>query len=139
MRWPAPIAWSGNSQAITRPETGNNPPYLHPEDVRAEPGRTPELYRTGAGPGNAQRTPLDKIIATADKNLFKTMAKGGGVPLASTNVPSAMNAGRGAEDSTAEPPRLPAAPEPKEAKKDEKKDGKEGKKDEPKTPGGDKK
>jgi hypothetical protein len=92
-----------NSRAITSPEVGSNPPYLHPEDVRAEPGRTPELF------GKA-KVPIDKIIAAADKNLFPVQKEQSG-PLPSTNVPTASNAGRGADHAVVVEPKLPVLPE----------------------------
>jgi len=94
----------GNERAITSPETGDNPPYLHPEDVRAEPGRTPELF-------SKARVPLDKILAGADKALFPVQEKQSG-PLASVNWTTAANAGRGAEHALAVSPKLPVEPVP---------------------------
>jgi hypothetical protein len=92
-----------NERAIPSPEVGQNPPYLHPEDIRAEPGRTPELF------GRA-KTPIDKIIAAADKNLFPVQKEKSG-PLPSTNVSTEANAGRGAGHAIAVMPELPVLPE----------------------------
>lgn len=140
----------GDSRAITRPEAkSGNPPYLYPEDSRAEPGRTPELYRTGKVEGaNYSRVSLATVIGAADKNLFPKQ-KAGTAPRPKWEEPTAANAGRGFGPSTAEPPPLPNPPEPKkdepkkvDPKKDEKKgDAKAGdpkkedaKKDEKKEP-----
>lgn len=124
---------SGYPQAITSPEAGQNPPYLSPQDIQADKGRTPELFRTGPVGNGFSRVPLDKVIAEADKGLFKAVPKGQSLPIGSTGRATAANAGR------SEPPRLPAAPAPKDVKKDEPK--KDEKKEPPKggTPGGDKK
>jgi len=113
-------------RAITRPETKTgNPPYLHPEDSRAEPGRTDELFAKARGKS------LDKVISEASPKDFPVQ-KQGTKPTPSWHLVSAMNAGRGADHATAEPPPLPNPPEPKkeEPKKDEKKE--EPKKEEPK-------
>lgn len=121
---------TGDSRAMTRPEAkAGNPPYLYPEDSRADPARTPELFRSGKVEGtNYSRVSLETVIGAADKNLFRAQ-KAGTSPRASWQVPSGSNAARGAET-----PALPNLPEPKkdDAKKDEPK--KDDKKEPPKGP-----
>jgi hypothetical protein len=104
---------TGDARAITRPETKEgNPPYLHPEDNRADRQRTPELFRVGWTGKDKQfaRVPLDDIIDGRVKALFPVQ-KNGTKPIASSNLPTAANAGRGAEHSLAIPPKAPASPE----------------------------
>lgn len=120
----------GDARVVTRPEVeSQNPPYLHPEDVRPDPVRTPELY------AKAPNEPLSEIIAKPNQALFPVQTAAS-LPLSSSNVPSGANAGRGAEQSSATPPVLPKVPEiKKDDKKDPQKD-KEPKKDAPQPPKG---
>ncbi|MBA4063651.1 MAG: hypothetical protein C0501_08055 [Isosphaera sp.] len=118
----------GDARAITRPEVpGTNPAYLHPEDIHADPARTPELYRTGDG-----RVPIDRVMAAADPKWFPAAAKDGQSPPPTwATTPLAANAGRGAHDAVVIVPQLPAGAAPKgppppkkdDPKKEEKKDG----------------
>ena len=106
---------SGEARAMPRPELSvaeGNSPELHPEDLKPTKERFPELYATGAG-----KYGLDKTMELNDealKSLFpvqKTVTK----PPDSQHVPTAANAGRGAEGSLAIVPPTPkiAAPTPK--------------------------
>ncbi len=109
------------SRAITRPELPEgNSPELHPEDLRATKDKYPELYRTGGG-----KVGLDKTMGLNDdalKTLFPVQ-KAGSKLIGSRHVPTAANAGRGAEESLVE---IPKPPEPKaeEKRPDPKPDGK---------------
>lgn len=107
---------SGDSRSFTRPEQkSGNPPYLHPEDSRAEPARTPELF------GKAKGIPLDQVIGRADANVFKVQEGADKRDWSvSSTTPSGANAGRGAEHSQAVPP-VPPGPSVKkvEPKKEE--------------------
>jgi len=121
---------SGNSRAITRPEdpNGENPPYMYPEDNRADPARTPELFRIGWADKDHHfaHVPLNDVMAGQVANLFPVQ-KNGSKPLSSSHRPTAANAGQGAEHSQAEMPKLPVVAE---AKHDDHKD--DHKKEEPK-------
>ncbi len=125
---------SGNNRSITRPEdpTGDNPPYLHPEDNRATPELTPELFRTGWGDKEKKfaHVPITAVLNGQVSSLFPVQAHGSR-PLTSAHTPTAANAGQGAEHSLAVIPALPVAPEAKHDHKDEPKK-EEPKKDEPK-------
>ncbi|WP_439628119.1 hypothetical protein [Gemmata sp.] len=129
------VVRTGNSRAITRPTdpNGNNPPYVYPEDSRADADRTPELFRTGWADGGrtVAQVPLAAVLDGAAPKLFPFQDHGSR-PTASTHLPTASNAGRGAEHAEAVMPRVHQVPATApEAKKDEpKKD--EAKKDEPK-------
>lgn len=104
---------TGDSRAITRPETKEgNPPYMHPEQNRANRELTPELYRAGWTGKDKQsaRIPIDDILDGKVKNLFPVQ-KSGTNPTSSVHLPTAANAGRGAEHSLAEMPKAPAAPD----------------------------
>ncbi|MFM8274676.1 MAG: hypothetical protein ACKODX_20425 [Gemmata sp.] len=94
---------TGDARIITRPEVpGVNSPELHPEDLNPTKDRFPELY-----PAEANRFSLDKAMALNDaalKALFKSSAPA--LPAgASRHQPTGANAGRGAEDSKAVPPK----------------------------------
>jgi len=133
---------TGNNRAITRPEeaNGENPPYLYPEDNRADAARTPELFRAGWGDKEKKfaHVPLSSVLTGEVPALFPVQAHGS-KPLTSSHLPTAANAGRGAEHSTAEPPALPAvdAKHPAGEHKDEPK--KDQPKDAPKDTKGEKK
>jgi hypothetical protein len=128
---------TGNSRAITRPEdpNGGNPPYVYPEDSRADAARTPELYRTGWADADRKvaQVPLAAVLDGAAPKLFPFQDHGSR-PTSSTHVPTGSNAGRGAEHSEVVMPRVHQVPASvAEPKKDEpKKD--EPKKDAPKAP-----
>lgn len=118
------------ARAITRPETAEgNSPELHPEDLRITKARFPELYQTGGG-----KVPIDKVMDLGDsqlKALFPVQSDGT-QPIGSQHVPTAANAGRGADESEV---ILPTAPEPKkEAKKPEDKKSEDKKPEPPKAP-----
>jgi hypothetical protein len=100
---------TGDDRAITRPEKpGANSVYLHPQDILADPTRTPQLFRTGDG-----RVPLDRLMAAADPKLFPVAAKDGqSDPPSWATTPLAANAGRGAHDAVVDVPELPAAAAP---------------------------
>lgn len=101
---------SGNSRAITRPELSvaeGNSPELHPEDLIPTKDRFPALYASGDG-----KYGLDKTMSLADaelKTLFPVQ-KDGTKPASSLHVPSAANAGRGAEESCVVLPGTPQIP-----------------------------
>ncbi len=103
----------------TRLKDGNSP-HLHPEDNIPNKDRFPELYKASNG------TPLDKTMALNDGELKAKFKSSGPAlsPEASRHVPTGANAGRGAEGSTAVPPKSPEVkpepapiPKPKEEKK----------------------
>ncbi len=86
-----------------------NSPQLHPEDLNPTKDRFPELYAAGQN-----RYGLDKTMALGDealKSLFPVQA-GGAKPADSQHVPTASNAGRGAEGSVVAVPPLPKIPAP---------------------------
>jgi hypothetical protein len=124
----------GHSRSITsREKPGVNSVNLHPEDIHANPINTPALFKTGwVDRGKTvARISIDDALALAAENKANKIlpvAKTPEPPRASTHVPSASNAGRGAEGSQAPPPRLPGSE--KETPKD--KQPPEGKK----SPGG---
>ena len=106
----------GNERAITSPETAEgNSPELHPEDLIATKDRFPALFATGG-----DRYGLDRTMALSDKALAELfqVQKPGSRPIRSPHLPSAANAGRGAEDSEVTVPATPqikapgAAPAP---------------------------
>lgn len=103
---------SGDARAITRPETATgNSPELHPEDIRPNKENTPELYKDGwldPSKAFAHIAINDAMKIGLQKGMFPTDKKGTEPPK-SSNVPSAANAGRGAEASTVVPPKLPDA------------------------------
>ncbi|QJW93853.1 hypothetical protein [Frigoriglobus tundricola] len=89
-----------------------NSPQLHPEDLNPTKERFPELYATGQN-----RLGLDKTMALSDealKSLFPVQA-GGAKPADSQHVPTASNAGRGAEGSVVVVPASPKIPAPAQA------------------------
>ncbi len=100
-------------RAITRPKLQDgNSRHLHPEDLILTKDGSPEVYVTDKG-----RVGLDKTMTLGNevlKNLFKTQVTGS-KPDDSQFVPTAANAGRGAEGSLVVVPKLPEAkqPEPK--------------------------
>lgn len=102
---------SGDARAIPRPElpvVDGNSPELHPEDLRPTKERFPALFAGGPG-----KQGLDATMALSDdklKGLFPVQ-KPDTKPTDSRHLPTAANAGRGAEDSKAEVPG--AAPAPK--------------------------
>jgi len=104
---------SGDNRAMPRPEdpSGNNPPYMHPEDNQADPTRTPELFRTGWGDKDKKfaHVPLNDILGGQVPGLFPVQAHPSR-PLTTQHLPTAANAGRGAEHSMAVPPKLEEAP-----------------------------
>jgi hypothetical protein len=123
----------GNERAITSPETAEgNSPELHPEDLIPTKERFPALYATGGGKYGLDRTMALSDKALAELKLFPVQ-KPGSQPKSSRHVPTAANAGRGAEDSeviapavpTIVPPGTPPAPPPnKDKDKDKDKGGK---------------
>lgn len=118
---------SGNARAITRPEDndGSNPPYMHPEDNRADATRTPELFRL-AWEGKDKKVavvPLSDVMTAKLPKLFPVQAHGTKPP-SSEHLPTASNSGRGAEHAEAVMPKLPSGPQapvPPEKKPEEKK------------------
>jgi hypothetical protein len=123
---------SGEARAISRPELPEgNSPELHPEELRPTKGedKFDPLFVTGP-----DRIGIDKTMSLSDaalKALFPVQP-GASLPLNSRHVPTAANAGRGAEGSLAVSPELPKEPKKEEQpkkkeeqpKKDEKKDNK---------------
>lgn len=114
---------TGSSRSITRPEdpNGNNPPYVHPEDSRADADRTPELFRAGWADADRKvaQVPLSAVLDGAVPKLFP-LQDAGSRPISSTHLPTGSNAGRGAEHSEAVMPKVPQVPSSApEAKKDE--------------------
>jgi hypothetical protein len=110
------------ARAITRPElpTGNSP-EIHPEELRPTPENFPSLFGSGQG-----KVGIDKTMSLNNdtlKALFPVQPNGT-KPANSQHVPTASNAGRGAEGSQVIVPELPKQAEDKKAepKKDEKKD-----------------
>ena len=116
---------SGDARAIPRPELSvadGNSPELHPEDLRPTKDRFPALFAGGPG-----KMGLDATLAKSDAELARLfpVQKKDGQPAAkepnSRHLPTAANAGRGAEDSKAEVPGAtpaPHAPNPIDAKGD---------------------
>jgi hypothetical protein len=100
----------GDPRIFGRPlaATGNSP-EIHPEDIHANKTNTPELFKTGPidQEKTASRITIDEAMKLAvDKNLFPAQKAGTAKPN-TTNVPSEANAGRGAGESSADPPKLP--------------------------------
>jgi hypothetical protein len=111
---------TGESRAITRPETDTgNPPELHPEDIRPTKHNTPELFEGGPlhDDKSVVRIPIEdamrRVLEEAKVRL--PVAQLGTAPPGSGHVPSAANAGRGAAESKAEPPKLPEVAMPPKA------------------------
>ena len=98
---------SGDARAIPRPElpvADGNSPELHPEDLRPTKERFPALFAGGPG-----KQGLEVTMALSDdklKGLFPVQAAGA-KPTDSRHLPTAANAGRGAEGSKAEVPGAP--------------------------------
>jgi hypothetical protein len=106
----------GDARAITEPETPTgNSPEIHPEDIQPSPKNTPELYKSGPNgkDKSANHIPIDQAMKLAVEQARK--AEKGGMT-SSWNVPTAANAGRGAADSVAVPPKLPSPPKTGEGK-----------------------
>jgi hypothetical protein len=100
----------GNERAITSPEAAEgNSPELHPEDLIVTKERFPALYATGGG-----KYGLDRTMALSDQALGKLfrVQEPGSRPIRSPHVPTAANAGRGAEDAEVIPPATPKIPVP---------------------------
>lgn len=93
------------ARAVPRPELPEgNPPEIHPEELRATKDRYPALFATGSN-----KLGVDKALELSDatlKGLFPVQANGA-KPLQSQHVPTASNAGRGAEESVVEAPPAP--------------------------------
>jgi hypothetical protein len=110
----------GNSRSITSRERPDvNSPNLHPEDIRANPSNTPALYKTGwVDPGKSvARISIDEALALAAENKGNKILPVTKTPdhlRGSMHVPTAANAGRGADGSLAEPPQLPGTPKDKQ-------------------------
>ncbi len=111
---------SGEARAISRPELSvaeGNSPELHPEDIRPTKDRFPALYSGGPG-----KYGLDATMGLNDKALeaLFPVQTTGTKPADSRHVPTAANAGRGAEGSLAVMPGVPkiqgATPDPKGGK-----------------------
>lgn len=103
---------SGDARAIPRPElpvSAGNSPELHPEDIIPTKERFPELYSTGAG-----KYGLDKTMSLDDKALAALfpVQKTGTKPTSSQHMPTASNAGRGADESLVQVPGTPNVPPP---------------------------
>ena len=102
----------GGDQARAKNEpllAEGNSPQLHPEDLIPTKDRFPELYANGQN-----RYGLDRTMTLSDealKTLFPVQA-GGARPADSQHVPTAANAGRGAEESVVAAPTLPKIPAP---------------------------
>lgn len=94
------------ARAITRPETADgNSPELHPEDLRATKDRYPELYQTGGG-----KYGLDRALGLTDEKALAALfpvQPNGAKPIDSQHMPTAANAGRGADGSTVTIPPVP--------------------------------
>ena len=111
---------SGNSRAITQPEKPvGNSPWIHPDDIRANPTNTPALYRFGWTDASKKfaRIPIDDAmeiaLQPADKGGLRIAEKKQqSAPSDSWHVPTAANAGR-----PEPPPVPPAAPEGKPGEK----------------------
>jgi hypothetical protein len=105
---------SGESRAITQPEKPvGNSPWIHADDVRANPTNTPALYKFGwIDPSKKfARISIDDAMELALQPADKgglPIAKSQSAPRGSSQVPTAANAGR-----PAPPPVPPAAPEGK--------------------------
>jgi hypothetical protein len=119
----------GNARSITSLERPiGNSPWIHPEDLRVNPDNTPTLFRGGwldAGKTRA-RLSIDDAIAIAarkDSAVLKTSATPA-APIASQNLSTAANAGRGEGSSAAPPPRDPLSPKEAAPGKAEGKKGK---------------
>jgi hypothetical protein len=103
---------SGDARAIPRPELSvaeGNSPELHPEDLIPTKERFPSLYATGDG-----KYGLDKTMSLDDKALalLFPVQKTGTKPANSQHVPTAANAGRGADESLVVIPGTPNIPAP---------------------------
>jgi hypothetical protein len=101
----------GDARGMTQPETETgNPPELHPEDIRVSQKNTPELYESGpvGNDKSARRIPIDEAMKLALKNDFPVQkdVEETKAPK-SAHIPTESNAGRGASESVAEPPKLP--------------------------------
>ena len=103
---------SGDARAIPRPELSvaeGNSPELHPEDLIPTKERFPALYVTGDG-----KYGLDKTMSLDDEALqaLFPVQKAGTQPANSRHVPTAANAGRGADESLVVIPGTPKIPVP---------------------------
>ena len=107
----------GDARAITEPETPTgNSPELHPEDIQVSKKNTPELFESGPVPqdksaedksGNdksANRIPIEQAMTLILEKLPARKLEKGEMP-SSIKVPTGANAGRGAADSVAVPPK----------------------------------
>ena len=111
------------ARAITRPELPDgNSPEIHPEDLRVTKERFPALYQSGGG-----KYSVDAVMGLNDEKALKALFPSSGPPLspaASQHVPTASNAGRGADESLVIIPPTPKIPAPKpEDKKPDPKPG----------------
>jgi hypothetical protein len=100
----------GDARGMPRPETAEgNSPELHPEDLIPNKDRFPSLYAGGDG-----RLGLDKTMSLSDEGLkqYFSVQKAGTKPPVSQHVPTASNAGRGAEGSQVILPTTPNVPAP---------------------------
>jgi hypothetical protein len=111
---------TGESRAVPRPETDTgNPPELHPEDIRPTKHNTPELFEPGPihDDKTVARISIDDAmrLLVEQKTHLLPVDKTGTAPPRSGHMPSAANAGRGAAESKAEPPKLPEVAMPPKA------------------------
>jgi len=110
----------GASRSITRPETltGNSPEY-RPEDIRVSEKNTPTLYSAGwVEKDKFAHIPINAAMDLALKggDIFKAAAVST-LPTASTHLPTAANAGRGAEKCAVTVPGEKPKSEMKDANK----------------------
>ena len=89
------------SQTFTRKPVGdNNPPLIHPEQLRPSKENTPALYEARwVEQGKVARISIDDAMQVATKDGVLKVAKDQTKPVDSRHSPSAANAGRGAEGS----------------------------------------
>jgi hypothetical protein len=108
----------GDARGMPKPElsvAAGNSPELHPEDLIPTKERFPSLYAGGDG-----RLGLDKTMSldkTGLEHLFPVQKEKDGKPAGtkppvSQHVPTASNAGRGAEGSQVILPTTPNVPAP---------------------------
>jgi hypothetical protein len=102
----------GDARAISEPATPTgNSPELHPEDIQVSQTNTPELFKTGTVEKDVSRITIEQAMKLAtENNLLKSRKVEKEEMPGSSNVPTEANAGRGAADAVAVPPKLPSPP-----------------------------